>query len=72
MSRELLLELLEEHESAPSAVHLVAGTLGLTLDYEPYEASEGFNDQKRDELVKQLTDEQVEALINDIQTFSCE
>ena len=70
MNKKLLLELLEEHESAPSAVHLLANTLDITLDFEPYEESEGFNDQKRDELVAQMTDEQVEALIEEIKTFS--
>lgn len=44
MEVKTLTDLLWNLESAPSAVHLVAGTLGISLDFEPYDESEGFND----------------------------
>lgn len=64
-----LLSLLEEAESAPSAVNLLATKLGITLDYDPYEASEFTNDSKRDELIAQLTDTQKTELIEDLKAW---
>ena len=44
MEVRTLTDLLWSLESAPSAVHLVAGILCIELDFEPYDESEGFND----------------------------
>ena len=53
-----ILGLLQTFESSPGAVSLVAAVCGVELDYEPYEASEGYNDSKVEELLKNATTEQ--------------
>lgn len=66
--KDKLLCLLEERESAPSAVHYLAETLGITLDYEPYEANEWTNDRKRDELINQLSTEQMSEMVTELES----
>lgn len=68
-------DLLEEHESAPSAVNLVAAhVLGDDVDIcdKVYEMSEGWNDSFRDSLLQLADDSQLRSIILDIESFIIE